>query len=159
AAKPEYDTRTASLQLESILVKAQNMAVNQQKHTRVVVNCARVAGNKNCFADIESAVYDEYSVAGWEKRLEDREVLKPEIRVVKARPSATHSAKEEDMSETDVFWAIFMPSRHVFSEPQGFRLFIYHNSQPEPRKDGWRLTVNSLSGQVQLSRDSLTPKV
>jgi Tfp pilus assembly protein FimT len=151
-SKPEYDARGASRQLEALLLKARTMAVNQQKPIRVVINCTRPAGTDHCYADLQAAIYNNEEVSGWEHRPQEREVLKPEIQIVKNNVTAGHDG---NLTTPNLFWAIFMPANNIYSDPKAFEVFMYHNYQARPEKDGWLIAVNSVSGKIQLTRNSL----
>jgi prepilin-type N-terminal cleavage/methylation domain-containing protein len=152
-SQPDLQTQAAARQLESLTQKARFQAVNTQKPIRLVINCSRPEGFKSCYVDLQSATYTNTEVSGWRKDQKAHQVFEPGIQIVKSLTTATFDG---EFTTPNIFWAIYMPSNQVFSDPRAFDLFMYHDSQSNADKKGWRLLVNHVSGQANLKRDTLT---
>jgi hypothetical protein len=48
----------------------------------------------------------------------------------------------------NIYWAVFMPSNQVFSDPKTFELFLFNNELSGPSRTGWHLSVNFITGRV-----------
>jgi type II secretory pathway pseudopilin PulG len=148
--RSEIKTRAAARQLESLAQRARLLAINQQVPVRLVLNCAKPGGVESCYADLQSAVYTDAEVSGWVKRPEERQVLDPKVQVVKANEDADSDGAT---SFPNIYWAIFMPTNLVLSDPRGFELFVYNGDKIGADKEGWLFTVNNISGHATINRD------
>jgi hypothetical protein len=146
--------RSSSRQLETLMEKARTMAINQKKPMRVVINCVRPAGADNCYADLQTAVYADKTVTGWQLSPPDRRVFDSVLRIVKTDPSAVFDG---EISVPNIFWTIFTPAGNIFSDPRGFEIFLYHSSQKLPEKKGYKISINSFSGYISSETDTFTP--
>jgi Tfp pilus assembly protein FimT len=152
--QPEAKVTSASNRLESLLQKARIMAINQQRPVRVIVNCTRPSGFESCFIDLQTAVYVESAVTGWQKHPADHYVFDKIVRVSKTDPAAIYDGAT---TIPNIFWLIFMPASQVYSDPRKFELFLYHDGQTLAEKSGWRLSVDNVSGRVATCRGEFVP--
>jgi type II secretory pathway pseudopilin PulG len=151
--RPELETRAAARHLENLAQRAQQLAINNNKPTRMVINCSKPGGFESCYVDLQTAVYTEDVVTGWITNTDEREVFKPGVQILKSQATALFDG---DHTIPNIFWAIFMPSSQVYSDPRGFDLFVMNSDQSGTSKKGWRLTINNISGLSALRQDTLT---
>jgi prepilin-type N-terminal cleavage/methylation domain-containing protein len=152
--QPELKAKDGARQLESLLQRAKVLASSQFKPIRVVVDCSAASDVKGCVAELESAVYTEDEVTGWQKLSSDQREFDAILKAVKTTPTADFDGEE---TIPGIFWTIFMPNGKAFSNPRPFEVFLYHQDQKGPALDGWRVAVNNTTGRVSLTRDNFTP--
>ncbi|MDR1577392.1 MAG: prepilin-type N-terminal cleavage/methylation domain-containing protein [Deltaproteobacteria bacterium] len=146
---PDLASKSGARELETLLKKARIRAANQNRPLRVVINCARQGGVDQCFLDLQSAVVKDAGVTDWARIPGDHQLLDHALSIVKNKTSDQHDGK---LSIQDIYWIIFLPSGRVFSDPKPLELFLYHSSQKQELKKGWRLTVDKETGRVENSR-------
>jgi prepilin-type N-terminal cleavage/methylation domain-containing protein len=152
--QPEIKVRGDARRLEALLMKARVLASNQHRPIRAVINCSLSGTNKNCYADLQGAIYTEAEVTDWSLLPEEHQELNTIFKAVKKDPGATYDGEP---TTTGIFWAIFMPNGHAYSNPRPFELFLFDNSQESAEKKGWILTVNNITGRVLLNRQKMSP--
>ncbi|MDR2141656.1 MAG: prepilin-type N-terminal cleavage/methylation domain-containing protein [Deltaproteobacteria bacterium] len=146
--------RGGARQLESMMQKGRVMAVNQRRPIRVVIDCSLSWVKKNCYVDLETAIYTDAKVSGWQKIPNERHVFDATLKAVKK--SAT-PIFDGEFSYSGIFWTIFMPNGQAYSDPRPFEIFFYHLEQDGPEMEGWRLKVNNANGRVFINRENFNP--
>jgi prepilin-type N-terminal cleavage/methylation domain-containing protein len=151
--QPSLKVRGGARQLESLMAKARVLAANQRQPIRVVINCSMPGEVKSCFVDLESAVYAEAVVTGWQKISSEHAVFDTILKIVRVMPGAAYDG---NATPSNIFWTIFMPNGQAYSNPRPFDLYIYQQDQKGSEVNGWRLTVNNITGRVYLNREKFT---
>ncbi|MDR1084340.1 MAG: prepilin-type N-terminal cleavage/methylation domain-containing protein [Deltaproteobacteria bacterium] len=151
--RPNLTAKGGAQQLETMMHKARFRAANQKTPVRLVINCSHPGGFESCFLDLQTAVYTNNDVTGWNREPGDHQILNRELMVVRKNPASVHDGQ---ISVKDIYWTIFMPVGHVYSDPRPLELFLYHTAQKNSSKRGWKISVNSENGRVESLRDSQT---
>ncbi|MDR2142435.1 MAG: prepilin-type N-terminal cleavage/methylation domain-containing protein [Deltaproteobacteria bacterium] len=151
--KPDLTVRGGVRQIDGVMRKARLRAANQNRPTRVVINCSRPGGFDSCFIDLQAAIFQDADITDWDRNPSDHLVLDKKLAVVKPVNNVAHDGK---VSLKGIYWAIFMPAGQVFSDPRPLNLFIYHDSQKKELKKGWKIKVNNETGRVETTRDTLS---
>jgi prepilin-type N-terminal cleavage/methylation domain-containing protein len=147
AYRPGLTAKGGARQVETLMAKARVRAFNQKKPIRVVINCSHPGGFESCFMDLQSAAYNNHDVTGWLRQAGDHQVLDRNLMVAKLKSPSTHDG---EVSVKDIYWAVFMPAGQVFSDPRPTSLLVYHQTQKNPDKFGWKISVNNDTGRVAL---------
>jgi prepilin-type N-terminal cleavage/methylation domain-containing protein len=143
--------RTEARYLESIFQRGRMMAVVNQKPVRVVLDCVR-ASTEGCHMKLEVAKYKGAMVDSWETAHTYSRVCNQNVAVIQTEPSAPYDGSAV---ASNLYWAIFMPDSHVYSNPRPFSVFFHYLSDSSEKQAGWRVSLSAESGRVDTRRDEV----
>lgn len=144
-----YQARSGSRGLMSMMQQARLYASNAQKPIRAVVDCRRqVASNRNepCVARLYVAQFTTAGVLdSWLEVNGTRRNISANVDV------KTSSSKVHGGSPDDLFWAVFLPSGQVRSSHDPFRLAFYTPNLNTATH--WEVSVSAITGRATLRRN------
>ncbi|MDR2300522.1 MAG: prepilin-type N-terminal cleavage/methylation domain-containing protein [Deltaproteobacteria bacterium] len=143
--------RTEARYLESIFQRGRMMAVVNQKPVRVVLDCVNSPAT-SCKIRLEVAKYTGAGVDSWETAHAYSRTLNDNVGVIKTEASAPFDGAAV---VSNLYWAIFMPDSHVYSNPRPFSVFFHYLSDSSERQAGWRVSLSAESGRVDTRRDEV----
>jgi prepilin-type N-terminal cleavage/methylation domain-containing protein len=147
--RPALTAKGGARQIESLLYKAKLRATNLKKPVRAVINCARTGSFKNCFVDLQIAIFTGNTVTGWSSDLNDHQNLNSNLTIAKRLPGAPYDGS---LSVPNIFWAVFLPSGEVFSDPKPMDLILYYENSSDSAKKGWNIVVNKSNGRAEITQ-------
>ncbi|MDR2367397.1 MAG: prepilin-type N-terminal cleavage/methylation domain-containing protein [Deltaproteobacteria bacterium] len=143
--------RTEARYLESIFQRGRMMAVVNQKPVRVVLDCVGGPG-ASCGIKLQVAKYKGAVVDAWETAHTYSHTCNDNVLVTKTDSSAPYDGKAV---VSDLYWAIFMPDSHVYSNPRPFSVFFHYQGIAGQKQAGWRVSLSAESGRVDTRRDEI----
>lgn len=148
--KPDLTVRSGVQKLQGLLERARLKSATQNRPIRVVLNCTRPGGFESCFIDLQSAIFKDSEVKDWDRDYGARQVLNRNVFVLKVDPKAPHDGKQ---NFNNIFWAIFMPSGQVFSNPKPFGVYMYYDSVAAKKVKAWEIKVDPDNGRVDTRKN------
>jgi type II secretion system protein H len=142
--------RTEAARLDSVLQSARTRANALQIPIRVVVDCAK-ANRNHCQYSTQTAQVNNASVTGWTAPTDIHHV---DAVVNIGQKTGSLGNFDGDKTITDVYWAIFLPTRETYSSPRPFDLVFFTGNSQDSANNSYRIRISNKSGRVSFSRNA-----
>ncbi|MDR1297398.1 MAG: prepilin-type N-terminal cleavage/methylation domain-containing protein [Deltaproteobacteria bacterium] len=149
-----YDrkTRVEASRLETLLTAARSRAGALQIPVRVVVDCAKAAGDR-CRYSTQRARVSGSRVVGWAAPQDVHQV----DRVVNIELRSGEKFESDGSTPlTGVYWTIFLPGREALTSPRPFDLVFFFGNDWNVGEAGYRVRVANKSGRVSFMKNEPT---